>query len=424
MANVRITIERRVKRKQAREIIQVPDLLLSRSIPRESMQQTCCYQASKIDIHMSRNFYCYSILAFLFVGGSPSVPHLHAMQSSPQERMFRSWDKNRDGVLERQEIPPGPRKIFDRVDRDQDGRITLVEHLAATASQAGPPTAETAGTPKRHTIRQSWDQEKAGFDREFFVHTPVERVSGAASKSWPVTFVFHGNGGSAQRSIGRWPQLLEGHLIVAPQGYQRSWNISDEKSKAPDVDFFNLMIQDINKNYAAADLSRISLIGFSNGAGFIFRLLIELDGTIKITNAVPLVSSMVEQQYHDQQFWKRANDSSTHYDRKVVPATQCNLLTVHGTADRVVPYTGGMRGRNAKHLSAQRTAYAWAKQQGYTGDQIADKAGTPLSKNIIRYNYEGAQVTHLKVVDGGHGLGPASRQINELVRDFVRSNLR
>ena len=184
------------------------------------------------------------------------------------------------------------------------------------------------------------------------------------------------------------------------------------------------MIQDINKNYAAADLSRISLIGFSNGAGFIFRLLIELDGTIKITNAVPLVSSMVEQQYHDQQFWKRANDSSTNYDRKVVPATQCNLLTVHGTADRVVPYTGGMRGRNAKHLSAQRTAYAWAKQQGYTGNQIADKAGTPLSKNIIRYNYEGAQVTHLKVVDGGHGLGPASRQINELVRDFVRSNLR
>ena len=77
------------------------------------------------------------------------------MQSSPQERMFRSWDKNRDGVLERQEIPPGPRKIFDRVDRDQDGRITLVEHLAATASQPGPPTTETAGKPTRHTIRQS-----------------------------------------------------------------------------------------------------------------------------------------------------------------------------------------------------------------------------------------------------------------------------
>lgn len=143
----------------------------------------------------------------------------------------------------------------------------------------------------------------------------------------------------------------------------------------------------------------------------------------KLDKALPLVRFKPGRLLYAEEASGHAPNQRT-IDRKVVPATQCNLLTVHGTADRVVPYTGGMRGRNAKHLSAQRTAYAWAKQQGYTGNQIADKAGTPLSKNIIRYNYEGAQVTHLKVVDGGHGLGPASRQINELVRDFVRSNLR
>ncbi|MDC0317357.1 hypothetical protein OAM37_02405 [bacterium] len=376
---------------------------------------------------MSRTIFCCSSLAFLFMSGVPIAPLANAMQVSPQERAFHAWDRNRDGVLERREVPPGPRQIFDRVDRNQDGKISLAEHISATSGKPASPTAGTPGGSQRHTIRQQWPQERTGFDREFFVQTPATSPPARATKptnmGWPVTFVFHGNGGAARPTIGRWPQLLEGHLIVAPQGYQRSWNISDEKSKAPDVDFFNLMVKDIEKNYPDADLSKISLIGFSNGAGFVFRLLIELDGTIKITNAVPLVSSMVEQQYHDQFFWKRSDDSNTNYDQKTAPVGKCNLLTIHGTADRVVPYTGGMRGSHAKHLSAQLTAYAWAKQQGYRGNQIADNAGKPLNNNIIRYNYQGAQVTHLKVINGGHGFGVDGRQVNELVQDFIQNKL-
>lgn len=391
------------------------------------MQQTCSSQVSKIDINMSRNRRCWSVLHSLIIGVTITMSHAHATQVSPQERSFRAWDKNRDGFLERNEIPPGPRQIFDRVDRNQDGRISLVEHLAATAGKPTNPPSNTSADAKRHTIRQRWAQEPNGFDREFFVQIPATPPTGRDTatnkRKWPVTFIFHGNGGTARRSIGSWPKLLEGHLIVVPQGYQRSWNISDEKSKAPDVDFFNSMVNDIIKKYPDADPTRISLIGFSNGAGFIFRLLIELDGTIKIKNAVPLVSSMVKQQYHDQAFWKRTDDSNASYDLKTVPAVRCNLLTIHGTADRVVPYAGGMRGPHAKHLSAQQTAYAWAKQQGYRGKPIADKDGKPLNNNIISYNYTEGQVTHLKVIDGGHGFGPASRQINELVQSFIQSNL-
>ncbi|MGI9466369.1 MAG: hypothetical protein ACR2OA_04535 [Rubripirellula sp.] len=410
------------------EIKSIPDVCLLTSTPRDSMQQTCHSQASRIDIHMRQTILCCLALSALLLGGLLIDPSANAMQVSPQERAFRTWDKNRDGLLERGEVPAGPRQIFDRVDKNRDGKITLAEHIAATSGKPANPTAEIPGQPKRHTIRQKWKQEQTGFDREFFVHTPVtsptERSTRPTNSKWPVTFVFHGNGGTARPTIGRWPQLLKGHLIVAPQGYQRSWNIFDEKSKAPDVVFFSSMIKDIKDEYPYADLSKISLIGFSNGAGFIFRLLIELDGTIKITNAVPLVSSMIEQQYHDQRFWKRSDDSNTNYDLKTAPNSQCNLLTIHGTADRVVPYAGGMRGPHAKHLPAQLTAYAWAKQQGYMGNQIADSAGKPLNNNIIRYNYEGAQVTHLKVLNGGHGFGSAGRQVNELVRDFIHSNLR
>ena len=373
---------------------------------------------------MSRTILLYMALPFQFTGGIRMGPLANATQVDPKERAFRAWDKNGDGILERTEVPTGPRRMFDRVDRNRDGKITLAEHVAAFSGKPTGPAASNSNDVKRHTVRQKWKQEQTGFDREFFVHTPATLTTKRTNNGWPVTFVFHGNGGTAQSTIGQWPQLLEGHLIVAPQGYQRSWNISDEKSKAPDVDFFNLIIHRIEDDYPNADLSKISLIGFSNGAGFIFRLLIELDETIKITNAVPLVSTMVERQYHDQCFWKRSDDSNANYDLKTTPSGKCNLLTIHGTADRVVPYTGGMRGPNAKHLAAQLTAYAWAKQQGFKGKQIADTAGKQLNKNIIRYTYEGAQVTHLKVLNGGHGFGPAGRQINEMVRDFVQSNLR
>ena len=410
------------------QTIPILNVRLLTAKPRESNQQTRDPQASRIDSHMNRNILCCIALSFPFISVVLIPSFASAMQGNSQERTFRAWDKNRDGVLEREEVPTGPRQIFDRVDRNQDGKITLAEHLAAFAGKPTKPTAGTSNESRRHTVRQKWKQEQAGFDREFFVHTPAtvttERSTKPINNRWPVTFIFHGNGGNAHSSIGRWPQLLEGHLIVAPQGYQRSWNISDEKSKAPDVDFFRLILNRIENKYPNADLSKISLIGFSNGAGFVFRLLIELNGTIKITNAVPLVSSMVEQQYHDQVFWKRSDDSNTNYDLKTTPAGKCNLLTIHGTADRVVPYAGGMRGPHAKHLSAQLTAYAWAKQQGYAGNPIADNAGKLLKNNIIRYNYEGAHVTHLKVVNGGHGFGPAGRQVNELVRDFVQSNLR
>ena len=184
------------------------------------------------------------------------------------------------------------------------------------------------------------------------------------------------------------------------------------------------MVAEIKQKYLNADLSNISLIGFSNGAGYVFRLMIELDEAVLIRNAVPLISSMVEQQYHQKDFWNRSDDSKSIYDMKTVPVGTRHILTIHGTADRVVPYKGGMRGRTARHLSAQDTAYAWAVQQGFKGKQLRDSEGTALSKEIVRYNYPQAKVTHLKVVNGGHGFESVSRQVNDIVKEFIQANVR
>ena len=105
---------------------------------------------------MRRTILSFHTVTFLFIGGFLISADANATQVSPQERAFRAWDKNRDGVLERGEVPPGPRQIFDRVDSNRDGTITLAEHIAATSEAAAAPNTNNSAESKRHTIRQKW----------------------------------------------------------------------------------------------------------------------------------------------------------------------------------------------------------------------------------------------------------------------------
>ena len=352
---------------------------------------------------------------------------IYAQNTGP-ERMFREWDKNGDGVLTKREVPQGVKGNFDRVDQNKDGKVTLQEHLAATS---GRPASEKSkrrkkraenpepGNRNRHTIRQAWSQEPEGIAREYFASPPSQ-----SKKSWPVTFIFHGNGGQAENALGKWPQRLPDHLVIAAQGYEKSWNISNEKSRAPDIEFFRAMVDDIKQKYPQADVSKITVMGFSNGAGMVFRILIEADKTTPIQNAIALVSSMVQEQFHDGSFWKRSNDANENYDIKATPAGAKNLLTIHGTEDRIVPYQGGKRGRRAIHLSAQDTAYAWARQQGFEGPQIPDSNGKRVTREIREYDYPQANVTHLKIIGAGHGFGRQSKAVNDRAIQFIQSGLK
>ena len=45
----------------------------------------------------------------------------------------------------------------------------------------------------------------------------------------------HGNGGSG--NLNRLKDMVGSVVLVAPSGYERSWNIIKENSKAPDTEF-------------------------------------------------------------------------------------------------------------------------------------------------------------------------------------------
>ena len=364
--------------------------------------------------------YRRQLLIILFLMASGYLQVLRADERAESARGFKNWDKNGDGFLVPLEVPEGPRGNFKNVDRNKDGKVTLEEHLLATV---GPEKQDKRKVRKpdtsqfkRHVIRQSSDQEKEGYDREYYVSVPEKERS-----KIPVLFVFHGGGGQAINMIRGWSRRFSDYLVVSPQGYKRGWNISAEATKAPDTDFFKEIIKDLKVKYPKSDLSGVSMVGFSNGAGYIFRLLIEIDDENLIKRVVPMVSSMETGQYHDKSFWQRSDDQNGNYDVKKKPVSRSSILTVHGTEDKVVPYAGGKRGRNAVHLSAQDTAFYWAQQNGFKGEKIADEKGKEISQGIMSYAYKKANVTHLKIVDAGHGLGPKGEKVNPIINDFIRT---
>ena len=73
--------------------------------------------------------------------------------------------------------------------------------------------------------------------------------------------------------MGSW--LGDDCIIVAPNGYERSWNVYTEKSKADDVSFIIDLIAKIGAEIPAADMNNVNIIGTSNGAALTYRILIE-----------------------------------------------------------------------------------------------------------------------------------------------------
>ena len=63
------------------------------------------------------------------------VPFSFADERAESEKGFKGWDKNGDGFLVPSEVPEGPRKLFEKVDKNGDGKVSLKEHLLSTVGE-------------------------------------------------------------------------------------------------------------------------------------------------------------------------------------------------------------------------------------------------------------------------------------------------
>jgi poly(3-hydroxybutyrate) depolymerase len=257
-----------------------------------------------------------------------------------------------------------------------------------------------------YIFRQSWSQEKE-FARPYHVHVPAN----PDGRKLPVLIFLHGNGGNAQGAMNGFlkqrPTIAARYVLVFPDGYLKSWNISAERSKADDLKFIEAIIETL----AACDnvlADNFTIMGNSNGAALANQLAIE-SRLPNIRNYVTAVSPLNMLQHDGQDFKAKGDDN--HYKTVATPRTGARLMNISGTEDHLIPYHGGLSpvipAKNGKlgFVAAEESIFLWAKAMGYQDEKLTKPSSTVGKLELLSY-LDGA-IIHYKVLGEGHGAAGA-----------------
>ena len=294
--------------------------------------------------------------------------------------------------------------------------------LAAFLTTAGP--LASAGEQLKsgeYFITQSWSREKA-FKRLYLVSVPRH----ADQQKLPVFLFLHGNGGNAKGAmngfIRRHQTIAAKFVMVFADGYQRSWNIVSERSKADDRGFIEAIIKKL-ATYDNVQPDNFSIMGASNGAALVNQLAIE-SKLPNIRNYVSGVSPLNAFQHDGKNF--KAKGADNNYRTVAKPMTGKRLMNISGTNDRLVPYRGGRspaipaKGGKLAFVDAEESIFLWAKQMGYDGQKLSKPS--KIDGKLEIFSYLDGDVIHYKVVGEGHGATGAISE--EILIDFLEGGRR
>ena len=202
------------------------------------------------------------------------------------------------------------------------------------------------------------------------------------SKSYPIVFAFHGRGGNNNSWVNHLINYTNsGEFIgIYPQGYLESWNLGPEPSNANDVEFINLIVDEL-QNYDNLNFDKMYAIGTSNGSGMVNKLAIE-------TNHFKAVAPIVSQLIESLPMLESTNPVS--------------IFQVNGAADTTIPIEGGAQLGHV-FLDAYESAELWAAQFNC----LENPTITMLGQDTL-YVFESCddekEVRYLRIENGGHNL--------------------
>ena len=232
-----------------------------------------------------------------------------------------------------------------------------------------------------------------GVTREYIVYVPAVYNG---SSSVPLLFNFHGYGMSAnnQMSYGNMRAVADtaGFILVYPQGTlfwgSPHWNVGSWTlfSTADDIGFTEAMIDTLAANYNI-DLNRVYSCGFSNGGYFSFVLACQLSAEIAAIGSV-------------------GGTMSTETYNSCNPSHPTPVVTIHGTDDAIVSYSGG-NPNNSESLSDVNTY--WANYNNTivppvvsTLPNIDTTDGSTAELSLFDNGDNCTSVEHYKVIGGDH----------------------
>lgn len=229
--------------------------------------------------------------------------------------------------------------------------------------------------------------EHGGKVRTALVHLPAN-YDGSPT---PVVFNFHGNTSSAQvqRQYSAMDATADtkGFIVVYPEGFENSWNAGfccgqAQSQNIDDVDFAVELIDELAK-VACVDRSRVFATGLSNGGYLAHRLACERPEQYAAFSSVAglLAISPCE------------------------PSVGRPILQLHGTADAIVGYAGG--------LGAVATMNAWATRNGC--DLTTTSTFSQGDASCIRYDgCDGSNDVELCTITGGGHTWPGAQSVPSL----------
>ena len=232
-----------------------------------------------------------------------------------------------------------------------------------------------------------------GVTREYIVYVPAVYNG---SSSVPLLFNFHGYGMSAnnQMSYGNMRAVADtaGFILVYPQGTlfwgSPHWNVGSWTlgSTADDIGFTEAMIDTLAANYNI-DLNRVYSCGYSNGGYFSFVLACQLSAEIAAIGSV-------------------GGTMSTETYNSCNPSHPTPVVTIHGTDDATVSYSGG-NPNNSESLSDVNTY--WANYNNTivppvvsTLPNINTTDGSTAEHSLFDNGDNCTSVEHYKVIGGDH----------------------
>ncbi|HET7754407.1 MAG TPA: PHB depolymerase family esterase [Anaeromyxobacteraceae bacterium] len=183
----------------------------------------------------------------------------------------------------------------------------------------------------------------------------------ARGRPAPLVVLLHGYGssGAAQLAYFGFAQLsaARGVLVAYPDGSldragRRFWNAADVYgSDVDDVAYLSAVLDDLEARYDV-DRGRVFLVGHSNGAFMAQRMACEL--STRVRGVVALAGDA----------WMGAP--------RCKPSAPVPVLQVHGDADKVIPYGGGLALVTEVAVpSAPQSIATWAAWNGCSGGLAA-----------------------------------------------------
>ena len=227
----------------------------------------------------------YSVMKFLFPAIFLWVLSFFVALGQERKTRFDQWDRNADGKLTREELPPNLRKNFERVDTDGDGFISRKEDAAVGQKRRRLESRPPARLPEG--VTKIADLDYAGNDnpkQKLDLYLPENPVN---EKPLPVIAYIHGGGWRAGDKAGSGRRLAPFVATGRYAGVGIGYRLTGEAQWPSQIHDCKAAIRWIRANAEEhnLDANRIAVWGGSAGGHLVAMLGVsygvkELEGEI------------------------------------------------------------------------------------------------------------------------------------------------